>query len=142
MLPWGARSRWHAENPPGRVFHDDKHTQEAEAGGDHHTEITVHYCLGMMTDKGPPALGRNAFSSTVLQALRHAFAYGPKRHAQAKFQQKLVRHVLLAPGQVIAGHETNECLQLRSDRRSSRMRCPPPEWAKLLAVPASQRRRL
>src|SRR5262245_56246487 len=41
------------QEPAGRVFHHDKHVEEAKGRRDHHTEITRHDRLGMIARKGP-----------------------------------------------------------------------------------------
>src|SRR5215469_3362739 len=45
-------------NLAGSDLHDDEDVEGAEAGGDHHEEVTGHHGLGMMADKGQPALFR------------------------------------------------------------------------------------
>ena len=37
-------------------LHDDEDVEGAECGGDHHEEVAGHHNLGMVADKGQPAL--------------------------------------------------------------------------------------
>ncbi len=57
------------QNPASRVFHDHKDVEEAKGRGDHHAEVTGDECLGMIADKGPPALGWSVFPPAAIQVL-------------------------------------------------------------------------
>ena len=57
--PWGCGicRHIHVEDAASQMFHHDKHVEEAKGRRDHHTEVTGHDRLGMIADKGSPALG-------------------------------------------------------------------------------------
>src|ERR1043166_5687797 len=44
------------QHAAGRMFHHDKHVEEAQGGRDDHAEVTRDDRLGMIADKGTPAL--------------------------------------------------------------------------------------
>jgi len=44
------------QNAAGRMFHHDKHVEEAKGGCDDDAEVTRHDRLRMIADKGCPAL--------------------------------------------------------------------------------------
>ena len=46
------------ENPPRFDLHDDEDVEGTECGGDYHEEVAGHHDLGMVADKGQPALFR------------------------------------------------------------------------------------
>ena len=48
------------QNPASRVFHDHKDVEEPKRHRDHDAEVTGDDRLGMVADKGPPALRRDA----------------------------------------------------------------------------------
>ena len=52
----GVRGHIGMQNPAGRVFHHHKHIEEAKGRRDHHAEVTGDDRLGMIADKGSPAL--------------------------------------------------------------------------------------
>ena len=72
----GMRRHIGMEDAAGGMFHDHKHVEEAKGRRDHDTEVTRHDRLGMIAHKGLPALGRHAFPSPRVQALRHILAHG------------------------------------------------------------------
>ena len=66
----GVRRDIGMQHATGRLFHQHKHVEQAKSRGDHDAEVTGDDRLGMVPDKRPPALGRHAVPSTVIQALR------------------------------------------------------------------------
>jgi hypothetical protein len=46
------------ENPAGSDLHDDEDVQGPEKRSNHHEEVAGHHDLGMVADKGQPALFR------------------------------------------------------------------------------------
>src|SRR5262244_3700823 len=94
------------------MCHDDEHGEEAKGGGDHHTAITGHNGLSMITHKGLPALGLHAFPWTALSMWWHRLLHGARRHPQAELQEQLMGDPLLAPRRIVAGHPANQRLQL------------------------------
>jgi diguanylate cyclase (GGDEF)-like protein/PAS domain S-box-containing protein len=56
--------------------------------------------------------------------------------------QELVRNALFAPRRVVVSHAADEHLEIRRDRWSAGVRCPPPEQPKPLAMPPSKGGRL
>jgi hypothetical protein len=108
------------QNSARRVLHQDEDIEEAKGRCDHRAEIAGDNGLGVVTDKRPPALGRDAVVRTTVEALGHIFAYRPRRYPEAQLEQQFVGETLLAPRRVVAGHTANERLQVRGDGWSSR----------------------
>jgi hypothetical protein len=108
--PWGGWMRGHAgmQDAAGRVFHHHKDGEEAEGCRDHHAAVTRDDSLGMVADKGSPALGRHTVLTTVVQAFGHVLAHSPWRDAQTRREHQFVRNAFLAPRRVIPGHAADE----------------------------------
>ena len=63
------------EYAPRRMFHHDKDVEQAQGGRDDDAEVTRDDRLGMIAHKGAPALRGRAFTSTMVHAHGHVFAY-------------------------------------------------------------------
>jgi hypothetical protein len=76
--PWGCGvcRHIHVEDAARKMFHHDKHIEEAESRRDHHTEVTGHDRPGMIADKGSPALGQEAMVAPTVEARGHVLAHG------------------------------------------------------------------
>ena len=64
------------QHPTRGVFHDHQDVEQAKGRRDHDAEVTGNNRLGMVVDKGPPALGWNAFPPTVIRVLRQVLPHG------------------------------------------------------------------
>src|SRR5215471_4514013 len=107
------------QNAVGRMFHHDKHGEEAKGGRDDHAEVTRDDRLGMIADKGAPAVRCRALAWPPVERLRHVSTPGAGRPPQAQLQQQFIGHALLPPGRVVTSHLADERLQLRRNRWSS-----------------------
>ena len=123
----------------GGVFHHHKDVEEMKGRRHHHTDITGDDRLGMVADKGPPALGRHAVMTPVIQAVGEVLAYRPGRHPQAKLEQQFIGKALLAPRWTVTSHAANQRLHVRWDGRSARTGLPAPEAPEPLLMAADQR---
>src|SRR4029453_19214348 len=76
--PWNRGMRRHIsiQNPASRMFHDHKDIEETKGRRHHHAEVTGDDGLGMIPNKGPPALGWSACPSAAIQGLRQVFPDG------------------------------------------------------------------
>ncbi len=137
-LSSGVRGHVAVQEAPCRVFHDHKNIQEVKGRRDDHAKVACDNGLGMVTDKGGPALGGHAVAWTSIETLRHIPAHGPWRHPQAKLEQQLISDALLAPRRILPGHLADQGLQLTWNAGATRSRFPTPEQAKSLAVPARE----
>jgi hypothetical protein len=81
----------------------------------------------MVTHKGRPASARHPLASPLTQVLGHVLAHSAWRDSDAELQQEFVRDPLFTPREILAGHTTDERLQVRRDGGSSRLRFPMPE---------------
>jgi hypothetical protein len=75
--PWRRGMRRHIDmkQPSARMFNDDKHVKHAEGRGDRHAEVTCHDALGVIANKGGPALRLTAFARAADSVIRHVFAH-------------------------------------------------------------------
>jgi hypothetical protein len=83
------------QHPARGVFHDDKDIEEPRGRRDHDAEVARDDRLGLIADKGPPALERDTVVATTVEVLGHILAPGAWRHAEAKRQEQFVGDPLL-----------------------------------------------
>ena len=107
------------KEPPAGMLNDHKHVEYAKRRRDHHTEVTGHYALGMIADERGPALGLMILTLTSHAVARYVFAHRSRRDLQTELEPQFIGDPLLAPGWVIAGHLSNERLQLSGDARAA-----------------------
>src|SRR5262249_35082165 len=109
-----------------------------KGGRDDHEEVTRDDRLGMIADKGAPALRCRALAWPPVERLRHVSTHGAGRHPQAQLQQQFIGNALLTPGRVVMSYLADEHLQLRRNWGSSGLRLPAPEKPKSLVMPANK----
>src|SRR5215472_17416627 len=87
------------ENPPRTDLHDDEDVEGTECGGDHHEEVAGHHDLGMVADKGQPALfgGRRVPWTVSMQVL----ADGAWGDPNSELQLQLIGDAFLTPGRIL-----------------------------------------
>src|SRR5215467_1206322 len=98
------------ENLPRFDLHDDEDVEGTECGGDHHEEVAGHHDLGMVADKGQPALFgvRRAPWTVSMQVL----ADGARGDLHGQLQVQLVGDAFLSPGRILRGHLPGESAQI------------------------------
>src|SRR5215831_6067287 len=125
------------ENLPRFDLHDDEDVEGTECGGDHHEEVAGHHDLGMVADKGQPALFwvRRAPWNVSMQVL----ADGARGDLNGQLELQLIANAFLSPGRILCGHPPDESGQILGDLRSAhRPGFPAPEETESLAVPAKE----
>src|SRR5262249_45410687 len=117
LLQRPRRRRMHrnigVQNAAGRMLHHDKHVGEARGGRADHAEVTRDDRLGMIANKGAPALRCRALAWPLVVRRRHVFTHGAGRYPQAQLQHQFIGNALLTPGRVVTSYLADERLQLR-----------------------------
>ncbi|HEX2521636.1 MAG TPA: hypothetical protein VHP35_05870 [Terriglobia bacterium] len=120
-------------------LHHHKHIDELKADGDGDEEITGQHALGMIANKGHPALGGRRLASTSFRILQQIFLDRPSRHLDSQLQEELSGDAGLAPGRIVSGHGQDEVTKIFGNPGSAdRSGFPPPEQFKSLAVPTGE----
>lgn len=97
-------------------LHGDEHVKHAETGGHHGEEIAGDDGLGVVADKGVPALrGRSAWAAQVAQVAAH----GSWRDLDAQLQGQFIGDAMFAPGGVVVRHLADEGLEVLGQRRTA-----------------------
>ena len=105
------------ENPARFDLHDDEDVEGTECGGNHHEEVAGHHDLGMVADKGQPALFRvrRAHWTVSMEVL----ADGARGDLNGQLELQLIGDAFLSPGRILCGHLADESAQVLGQARSA-----------------------
>src|SRR5262245_21674454 len=90
--------------PTAGMLNHHKHIEHTKGCGDHYAEVTCDDALGIITEKGGPALRLTAFARATHAVIRHVCAHSAGRDLQAEFEQQLIGDAFLSPGRVLQSH--------------------------------------
>ena len=125
------------ENLAGSDLHYNEDVEGTECGGDHHEEVAGHHDLGMVADKGQPALFRVRRAQWTVSM--EVLAHGARGDLNGQLELQLIGDAFLSPGGILCGHLLDESAQILGDLRPAyRPGFPVPEETESLAVPAEE----
>ena len=78
--------------------------KETEACGHGNKEVTGYHLMGMIAQKGRPAL---ILTAMRVRQLFDIFAYSARRESNLKFEPELIGNSLFAPGRILGCHSAN-----------------------------------
>ncbi len=116
--------------------HGYEHVENAKAGGNHGEEVAGDDGLGMVADKGGPALG--GYSARTSRSPKLA-AHSSWRNEDAEFQRKLIGDPLFSPRRIIPRRLPYQCLDVfRQWWTPAPPRLPASEQAESLTAPSDE----
>ena len=93
-------------------LHQDKYIEDPKAHPYRDAEAAGHHRLGMITDKGPPALGGKCLASATLWFLRQILPGRTRRDLNPELDKEFGGYSILAPGGIISCQAPVELTQI------------------------------
>jgi len=134
----GGEGVFKTQNPSCSQLQDHEYIKDTETSRDHNEEVACQDHLGVVADKGQPALLR--IGSPPRATLAQILLYGTRRYSNSELQFQFIGNALLSPSRILSAHLPDQLTKIPGEARASdRLRLPAPEQPKPFSVPADER---